>query len=174
MKLASPVRRFAAYAIDCVVLFGGLLLLQAALIPINPILAMQRDGRVFTGAQLHLWVFATATVPFLLYFAASIASRQQATPAMRLLHIRVERGDGSVVSFARALIRSAVLLMPFELNHTVMFQTSTTETGGPGLTTWIGIAVVWTLIAIYAGTALFTQRRQSIHARGADTVVVEA
>jgi len=176
VKPAPFLRRLAAYALDCVVLFGGLLLLQAALIPINPILAMQRDGRVFTGAQLHLWVFATATIPFLLYFAISIASSRQATPAMRWLRIRVEGvGDGGIpVSIGRALVRTAVLLLPFEINHTVMFQMSSTSAGGPGLAAWMGIAAVWVLLAIYVGTAVLTRRRQSVHDLMARTVVVEA
>jgi uncharacterized RDD family membrane protein YckC len=175
MKLASPVRRLSAYALDCLVLFGGLLLLQAALIPVNPILAMQRDGRVFTGAQLHFWVFATATVPFLLYFAFSIASRRQATPAMRWLRMRVDRVEGGAdsISPGRALIRTVVLLLPFELNHTVMFQMPTPPASGPGLASSIGIAVVWILLAIYAGAAVLTRQRQSVHDLVAGTVVVD-
>ena len=174
MKPASVVRRLAAYALDCLVLFGGLLLLQAALFSVNPILQMQRDGRVFTGAELHLWVFATATVPFLLYFAASIASRRQATPAMRWLRIRVERTDGSRVSFGRAIARSAVLLLPFELNHTVMFHFAPSAGSEPGAELWIGVASVWILLAIYLGAAFATHRRQSVHDLAAGTVVTEA
>lgn len=93
---------------------------------------------------------------------------------MRWLRIRVERADGGLVSFGRALVRSAILLLPFELNHTVMFQMSSAESSGPGLTAWIGISAVWVLLSIYAGTAVLTRRRQSVHDLVAGTVVVEA
>ena len=92
---------------------------------------------------------------------------------MRWLRIRVERVEGGAVFLGRALIRTAVLLLPFELNHTVMFQMSTPAASGPGLASWIGIAIVWILLAIYAGTAVFTRRRQSVHDLAAGTVVVE-
>ena len=93
---------------------------------------------------------------------------------MRWLRIRVERADGGLVSFGRALVRSAILLLPFELNHTVMFQMSSAESSGPGLTAWIGISAVWVLISIYDGTAVLTRRRQSVHDLVAGTVVVKA
>ena len=165
-------RRVVAYAVDCFLLFIGLLALQAALYVVNPIVAMQRAGVPFSGAQLHVWVFATATLPFLLYFAVAAASRQQATFGMRWLGMRIEHLDGSRLRFAAALVRAAVLLAPFEINHTVMFHAAPQPGASPDATFFIGIGFVWALLAVYVATMLLSKRRQSIHDLAARTVVV--
>jgi len=165
-------RRLIGYAIDCVVLFVGLLALQALLSPINPILGMLRHGASVSGGQLHLWVVATATVPFLLYFASTVSSRGQATVGMRILRMRVETVDGSRLGFPRALLRSAVLLVPFEANHTLMFHFAPPTAAEPSAEFWIGLAAVWVLIALFLVSVLVSPKRQSVHDRVAGTVVI--
>lgn len=172
MRPAPIARRLGAYILDCVLLFVGLLVLQAALYPVNPIVAMQRDGRLISVTQLHLWVFATATLPFLLYFTLTLASRSQATVAMRWMAIRVERLGGGRISTASALLRSAVLLFPFELNHTVMFQVAPRAGGEADAMIWAGVGLVWLLIAVYVIVMLLSPRRQSVHDLVARTIVV--
>lgn len=164
--------RVGAYIVDCALLLLGLFGLQLLLSPVNPIAAIISRGEYFAGWQLHLWVFATTTVPFVLYFASMYASTWQATPAMRWFGLRVTDLDGRRISFGRALLRAAVLLVPFELNHTVMFDLS----AGPGKdatpVVFIGIAGVWILIGLYLMTAAAPPLGQSVHDRVAGTVVV--
>ena len=62
---ARVTARLMAYSVDCALLFGGLLVWQAALYKVNPVVAIMRRGHQPTGGQLHRWVFATATLPFL-------------------------------------------------------------------------------------------------------------
>jgi uncharacterized RDD family membrane protein YckC len=163
--------RLIAYAIDCVILFIGLIGLQALLIPLNPILAMQRGGEVFSGTQLQLWVFATATVPFLLYFGLMVSSRRQATIGMRALRLKVETESGGRPGVGQSLLRSAVLLLPFEINHALMFHFAPSG-GPPPLAFWLGTGFVWILILLYVVSVLISPRGQSIHDRIARTVVV--
>jgi uncharacterized RDD family membrane protein YckC len=169
---STLVRRLAAYGLDCLLLFAGLLVLQAVLYPINPIVSMRQRGASFSGTQLHLWVFATATMPFLLYFAAMISSSRQATLGMRWLKLRVGDVTGRRVSFARAILRTAVLLLPFELNHTMMFHAAPPPGETPGVLFWAGISTVWVLIAIYLTAAAGSRWGQSIHDRVAGTRVL--
>ncbi|CAA9261365.1 MAG: hypothetical protein AVDCRST_MAG93-2195, partial [uncultured Chloroflexia bacterium] len=119
---ASLLKRLAAYAVDCTVLFGGLLASQAALYPVNPVVAAMKDGGQPDGKKLHGWVFATGTLPFLLYFAGMQSSTWQATLGQRWLGLKVETIGGARISARQAFLRCAVMLMPFELNHTALFH----------------------------------------------------
>ena len=169
---ATVIRRFAAYAIDCIVLLLGLAVLQVVLYPVNPIAAMTRAGQPFTPTQLHVWVFATATLPFLLYFALMIASPRQATVGMRIFRVRVERSKGGRLSVARGMARTAVMLLPFELNHALMFHAAPPSREQPGGVLVFGIAAVWLVLGGYIAAMVISPRRQSLHDLAADTVVV--
>jgi uncharacterized RDD family membrane protein YckC len=168
---AGFYQRFAAYLIDCLILFVGLLLLQAALYFVNPLIPIFQSGREPAASQFHLWVFATATIPFLLYFALMLRSARQATLGMRLLKIRVANLAGQPISFSQALLRSAVMLVPFELNHVVMFYLSPRSEGPPSTAFMLGLIVVWAVIAIYIAPVFLTRRRQSVHDLIASTIV---
>lgn len=163
-------RRIAAYALDCAFLLIALVVLQLVLAFVNPIVAIIRSGRQPTPTQMHLWVFATATVPFLLYFALMLLSSRQATLGMRLLRLRVEDKEGGRIGLGQALLRTAVLLIPFELNHTLMFHLGP-RGGPPSVGFYISIGVFWIVIAIYIASMLWTQRHQSVHDLVAGTVV---
>jgi len=167
---ARVFARVGAYIIDCVILFVGLIVWQAALYVVNPLIAIFRSGQQPTGTQLQLWVFATATIPFLLCFALMLRSARQATLGMRLLKLKVIDVDGGCIGFGQTLLRSSVMLIPFELNHTVIFHLSPRDVP-PSTTFWLGLIGVWTVIAIYIASILLTTRRQSVHDLVAGTAV---
>lgn len=167
---AGVFARAGAYIIDCVILFVSLIVWQAALYVVNPPIAIFRSGQQPTGTQLQLWVFATATIPFLLYFALMLRSARQATLGMRFLKLKVADVGGGRVGFGQALLRSAVMLIPFELNHTVMFHLSPRD-APPSTAFWLDYIGVWVVIAIYIASILLTRRRQSVHDLVAGTAV---
>ena len=162
--------RLCAYIVDCIILFAGLLVLQATLYFVNPLAPFISSGQPPPGGLLHLWVFATATLPFLFYFALMQSSARQATIGMRRLNLKVTNINDGRVGFWRALLRSAVMLIPFELNHAVMFHLSP-RNAAPSPEFWLGCAGVWILIAAYIGLILITRRHQSLHDLAASTVV---
>jgi uncharacterized RDD family membrane protein YckC len=164
------MRRLVAYGLDCVLLGLALLVLQAILFVVNPIFAMMRTGQQPTPTQIHLWVFATASIPFLLYFALMLRSSRQSTMGMRLLKLKVADAGGGRIGLGQSLLRSAVMLMPFELNHAVIFHLMPPDASPPPAY-FIGLAVVWALLAAYIATILLTRRRQSVHDLFARTVV---
>lgn len=168
-ELAGLFHRLAAYALDCAVLFAGLLALQAALYVVNPIVAAQRAGEPPSSIALHAWVFATASLPFWIYFTSMVRSRRRATLGMRWMRIEVARTDGSTLSFARAALRSAVLLIPFEINHALLFHVPF-ESAPKEF--WIGSALVWTLIALYVVLIPLSRQRRSVHDFAAGTIVL--
>lgn len=169
-KYGTLTRRIGAYLIDCTLLFLGLLVLQALLYPVNPIIRIIHSGHQPTGSQLHLWVFATATLPFLLYFTVTLSSRHQATLGMRLLKLNVVDLKGNRISFGQALLRSAIMLVPFELNHAVMFHL-TSQTAPPTPMAWVGSMLTMVLIILYLLTMVLTPLRQSVHDLLAGTIV---
>ncbi len=156
------LRRLAAYLIDSLILFAGVLITQAILYlaGLNPIASAVQRGTGFAGWQLHLWVFATASVPLWLYFAASHSSGWRATPGKRLFGLRVLGPDGGRLSFGRALTRAGLTLIPFEMNHAALFHLAPLE-GAPSPAFWSATAIIWLLILAYLGTVLATPDRQS-------------
>ena len=169
---AGVVARVIAYLVDCLVLFAGLLVWQAALYVFNPIVRAVQSGQQPSSAKLHLWVFATATIPFLFYFALTQSSARQATPGMRLLKLKLISVGGGPVRFGQALLRAAVLLIPFELNHAVMFHLTPRDGQPPTAMFWLGYIIVWALIALYIAAIPLTRRRQSVHDLLTGTAVV--
>jgi uncharacterized RDD family membrane protein YckC len=164
------LRRLGAYTLDCGLLLIGLVVLQAILFVVNPLIPILRRGLQPAPTQLHLWVFATATIPFLLYFALTLRSSRQATLGMRMLKLKVADVSGGRIGFGQSLLRSAVMLIPFELNHAVMFYLAP-RNAPPAPAFFIGIAAVWTVIAIYIASMLLSRQRQSVHDLVAGTVV---
>ena len=164
------LRRLGAYTLDCGLLLIGLVVLQAILFVVNPLIPILSRGLQPAPTQLHLWVFATATIPFLLYFALTLRSYRQATVGMRLLKLKVADVSGGRIGFGQSLLRSAVMLIPLELNHAVVFHLAP-RNAPPPPAFFVGIATVWAVIAVYIATMLLTRRRQSAHDLVARTVV---
>ena len=170
---AGLAPRIAAYFVDCLLLFAGVILLQAALYIVNPILSMMRSGHVPTDGQVHLWVSTSVTIPCLIYFTLMLRSSRQATLGLRLLKLRAADVTGGRIGLAQALLRSAVLLIPFELNHSVIFHLSP-RGAPPSMPFYLGIAGVWVVIAIYIASVILTPRHQSVHDLVAHTIVQRA
>ena len=165
---ASLLSRIAAYTLDIVLLFGGILASQVLLRPINPLLGQTRPT---SGLRTHLWVYASVSLPILIYFALCIGSSWQATIGMRLLGIKVTGLSGEQIGIGRAVLRSLVMLIPFELNHFVMFYPAPIWTDpNPGFR--LGFVAISLLMIIYLAAVLLTGHHQSIHDLLARTLVV--
>jgi uncharacterized RDD family membrane protein YckC len=143
---------------------------QALLRPISPLLG--RTPRT-KGWQLHLWVYGTVSLPILLYFVLCISSKWQATIGMRWLGIKVTSLSGESIGIGVAVLRSLVMLIPFELNHVVMFHpTPIWSDPKPGFR--YGFIVTSVLIVVYLASVLLTEHHQSIHDLVAKTIVVKS
>lgn len=155
-------RRLGAYLIDCLILFAGVLVTQGAILALgwNPLVAQAAAGAPVGGAALNSWVFATVTVPCLLYFAGFHAAPAGATPGKRLLNLRVTHAAGNRVGFGRALGRAAITLLPFEWNHLVMFY-AIPEGGELSTLAWAGIGLTWVLVLGYALAVLLDRLGRS-------------
>lgn len=165
--LATVSRRLVAYGAGVSFALVALVAVQAVLVPVNPLL---RADSAASGAALHAWVTLTVTSPTILGFAAFWASRSGATPGMRLCGIRVRSATGSPLPPVRALLRATVLLIPFELNHLVLFHPvpmwADQDVGFRG-----GIVAVYVLVTLYLVVTVATRARQGPHDLAAGSVV---
>lgn len=177
-SLSAPAgrlaRRLGAYLVDCLILFGGVLVSQGLilLVGLNPFAAQAAAGEPVGGAALNGWVFATVTVPCLLYFAGFHAASAGATPGKRWLRLRVTDAAGARIGFGRALGRAAVTLLPFEWNHLVMFY-AIPEGGELSSLAWAGIGLTWILVLSYALSVLLDRLGRSPADWVADTRVAD-
>ena len=114
------LRRGLAWFLDVMLLFSGFVLSQlVVLTPLREALGIDEDAfraPVFTAG----YVLLTVSLPVWLWLAGWESSRWQATPAKRLLRMRVERVEsGDRPGFRTALGRTLVKLIPWELSHLI-------------------------------------------------------
>ena len=166
---ASIWRRIVAYLVDYVISF-------AVLIPLQYLVSIVTRGFPYnlfkTGLQIELWILLTVSLPVWLYFIFSEQSTHQATFGKRLLRVRVTRVSGERMSFAQAVLRTAIKLLPWELTHlSLMLPVPMWWDPTPNLR--VGIVIAYVLVGVYVLVMLLNRRRQSVHDMIAQTVVVE-
>ena len=168
--VASLIQRLIAYAVDALLLFVVVGVLLGGVLGLILYLIV---GFEWTRNGFLLWayVFATVSTPFGLYYAFFESSERQATVGMRLLGVRVTDLYGERISFGRALLRTVVKLIPFEVNHAVMFlPVPLMNETNPNFR--YGFILVGVLMIVYLVSVVLTSRRQSIHDLIAGTVAV--
>lgn len=149
-------RRIAAYLLDILILFG-------VLAPVGQLVlwllgaALPRTGPEI--ARMILWNFS---LPAWLYFILGDRSASGASPGKRLLKIQVRDIQGQRLSTMRALARTAVKLLPWELAHVAAFALSTDLSQFRPVQI-AGVAAANLLTVVYLGVAVATKGRRSVH-----------
>ena len=157
-------RRVAAYLVDIVLLF-------AVLAPAGQLILWLLGAETpRTGPAIGRTILWNFSLPAWLYFILSDQSATGATLGKRLLKIQVRDRSGERLSFGRALARTAVKLLPWELVHVSAFAFSTDlgQLSGPQL---IGVAAANVLTIIYLGVAIKTRGQRSAHDYAAGTLI---
>lgn len=121
----------------------------------------------------QLAVFGVLTLPVILYFALGEASARQATWGKTRVRLRVARHDGARMSFGRALIRSLLKFIPWEITHTCVWQFWTHPQSPPDWATWL-LVLVWALVGANLVSAWVSPARQALYDRVAGTVVLRS
>ena len=78
---------------------------------------LERQAQSFDALRGQAVGFITLTLPFVLYFAISESSRWQASVGKRVLSVVAVGPDSGRLSVGRALARSALKFLPWELGH---------------------------------------------------------
>jgi uncharacterized RDD family membrane protein YckC len=157
-------RRVAAYVVDILLLF-------AVLAPAGQlILWLLGAAPPRTGPAIERVILWNFSLPAWLYFILSDQSASGATLGKRLLKIQARTVSGERLSLGRALARTAVKLLPWELVHVSAFALSTDLTRF-SRTQIVGVAAANVLTIVYLGVAALTRGRRSVHDYAAGTLV---
>ena len=111
-------RRAAALAWDLPVIAGWALFAGIIGVALNRPLGLQPRS----PWALDVQAFLTLVLPVILTFAYLEGSGRQATLGKGRVHLVVTDADGRPPGFRRALVRSALKFLPWQLAHTAVFQ----------------------------------------------------
>ncbi|HSU16349.1 RDD family protein [Longimicrobium sp.] len=161
----TPVlaRRVLAYCADVSLLF-------AVLGPLSFAAAGALDVDAWTGPEVWLAAVLVFSIPTWTYFTVSDASRGGATLGKRLLAVRVAGDGGGRVPPSRALARTAVKLLPWEMVHLFGFLLSPVPGEMSPLQT-AGLAAANLLALAYLAATIRTRGERAPHDRVARTHV---
>ena len=165
---AGLLPRATALAVDSALLGLGILLAHGCWYLISG--GWQDPGP--SGGELALYLMVTVSFPVWVYFTWMESSSRKATLGKRLLQLEVADAFGARISIGRAVVRTLVKLIPWELTHltlclpTPIFYEGSEDRLRPGF--WFAYG----LIGIYLAAALMTRRKQSVHDLAAGTYVV--
>ena len=168
---AGSVRRIVAYAIDVGFLSSVLLIPQFA---INYLTGFTPASffNLSSGLYAYVWVLLTVSLPSWFYFAASDYSARGAALGKRIIGLRVADTNGDRIGLGRAILRTLIKIVPWELTHILFFLPFLTA--GQSAALGPEIIMPYVLVAIYGAIMLRTHGKQSIHDLVAGTVVISS
>jgi uncharacterized RDD family membrane protein YckC len=116
-------------------------------------------------------VFLILTLPVSLYFALHESSARQATWGKQRAGLRVTDRDGNRIRFWRSLARTMLKFVPWELSHTLIWETTFSQ-GATSTLVKYGFALVYLLIGANIASLALTRTKQSIYDLLAGTYVL--
>jgi uncharacterized RDD family membrane protein YckC len=149
------IRRAGAYFVDIVLLF-------LVLAPVGQLIRLAVGWPNASATKQEIWLAAVLNIslPSWTYFIVSDCSARGATVGKRLLGLHVARVTGGRVGTARALARTAVKLLPWEMVHLSAFGLADL---GLVLEQVIGGMIGNGLVVVYLVVAACTGGRRSVH-----------
>lgn len=104
--------------------------------------------------RMDLLAFVTAVLPVILYFTLQESSVGGATWGKRRMGLRVVHMSGERLSRVRALVRSIVKFLPWQIAHTCLFHIPgwPMEPQEPPVWVIAGLTLVWVAIGLYIVT----------------------
>lgn len=148
-------RRVAAYLLDILLLF-------VVLAPLGQIILGLLGTTPRSGPEIAQTVLWNFSLPAWLYFALSDRSASGATLGKRLLALQVRTERGERLGLGRALARTAIKLLPWELVHIFAFALSADLSEFRPLQL-AGVSVANLLTLIYLALVVVTRGRRSAH-----------
>jgi len=126
-----------------------------------------------TGPGVWLAAVVTFSIPCWIYFTLSDAAARGATLGKRVLGVRVATMEGGRVPPPRALLRTAIKLLPWELTH-VSWLLLAPELGAFTPLQTVGMSISSLLTVSYIAVAILTRGERAPHDYVARTHVVRA
>jgi uncharacterized RDD family membrane protein YckC len=154
-------RRAGAFALDYLIILGYLLAITLLFALANALF----DASEWLFAErirAQAVAFLLITLPVTLYFAGSESSARQATWGKHCLKLKVAAHDGKRVSFWRALGRTFLKFIPWEISHTLIWEIYFSPQAS---SVWInsGFVLVYLLIGLNILTLVRTKTHQTLY-----------
>jgi uncharacterized RDD family membrane protein YckC len=163
-------QRVAAFTLDYLIILGYLIGIVALSLLTNQI--FNTDSWLFTDRiRAQVVAFLLVTLPVTLYFAASESSVRQATWGKGRLKLKVVNHNGNRIRFWRALGRTVLKFIPWELSHTLIWQIYFSQQSEP---VWInyGFALVYLLLGLNIFSLIITKTNQTLYDLLTSTYVI--
>ena len=125
---------------------------------------------------MEILAFVTAILPVILYYTIAESSEGGATWGKHSMGLRVVHMSGERLSRGRALVRSVVKFLPWQLTHTCLFHIPgwPMETQEPPAWVTVGLVSVWVVIGCYIVTLAVGPSRRTPYDWVAGSQVVES
>jgi uncharacterized RDD family membrane protein YckC len=160
-----------AFALDYLIMAVYLALLGLISLTVNLVAPGLLTALFANQLSAHSSAFLLVTLPVTLYFALLEASSWQASWGKRTLGLRVVRSDGARLSAGRAVGRTALTFIPWELAHTLIWQIRFAP-AMPSPLIASGFILVWILVGANIASLALTKTHQSLADRLAETYVI--
>lgn len=154
-------RRAGAFALDYIIILGYLLGITLLFALANALFG-QSQWLFADRIRAQFVAFLLVTLPVTLYFAVFESSPRQATWGKHRLNLKVADHDGKQVSFWRALGRTILKLIPWELSHTLIWEIYFSPQTN---SVWInyGFVLVYLWIGLNILTLVGTKTHQTLY-----------
>ncbi|HKL49671.1 MAG TPA: RDD family protein [Wenzhouxiangellaceae bacterium] len=148
------LRRVLAYLADVAILF--------ALLGPAGFLVQQAIGySPSSGPEIWGVLILNFSIPVWIYFWLSDTSARGSTLGKRIFRIRVV-ADGKALGPGRALARTALKLLPWELAHLSAFALSS-DLESLSIVQSVGLVIANLLMLVYLWSAFASRGRRSVH-----------
>lgn len=169
---APPWRRVAAYFVDYFVFILpliGLVSLGAWSLHLLDISLFSRSSWLNHGIAILI-----LTVPVVIYFALSEASRFQATVGKKLMKLTVVDAAGQRLTLAKATVRAVVKFLPWEFFHSIIWHWEgwPANPTPPTIFQVVAITAGWIVVGWFFVSIFFGARRAPYDLAAGTIVVV--
>ena len=163
--------RVIAFALDYIIIAGYLFFIVALGIVLNtffPAVAHRLFSNPLSG---QITGFLMITLPVSLYFITFESSAWQATWGKQKKSLIVTRTDGSRLTILRAISRTLLKFIPWELSHTCIWQISFAQQE-PSQIIIVGFVLVWILVGVNLISLWISPTHQTLYDWIANTYVM--
>ncbi|TSB46534.1 RDD family protein [Alkalicoccobacillus porphyridii] len=167
---ASFLNRLKAFILDYILIFLYLVLLAIINVFLFPSLQ-----NLFSGSLIiaQLTGFLMVTLPVSIYFIVSDSKIVGQSFGKKKIGIRVVGPNGKPASVLRSTCRIILKFLPWELSHFLVYRLAYIGDGAVPVAYYLIGGLIYLLMFIYIGTAIFTKKKQSLYDQLTKTFVVK-
>ena len=167
---ATFIIRFRAFLIDYIIIFAYLVLLVVLNVFLFPSMQELFQGSLIKAQFIG---FLMVTLPISIYFILSDSVFGGQSFGKKKMEIQVVGANGKALSIPRAIFRTVLKFLPWELSHFLVYRLVFIGDEAVPLSYSLIGAVIYALMFVYILTAIFTKKKQSLYDIIAKTYVVK-